>query len=151
MKRGKGEVNGKAYLLFDDIPLLSRTRSQLAPDLFAHGHILLGKTLKFDIIPIVGISAFGEALVTLPAGVGSLGGEVGVLDLVPVEALSSSLYKLLVILRRPCPGTRPVRCGKNDGRIEELVVGRHGLVRVLNFLLLVLLVLMMGRLGAKWN
>ena len=99
LTRGASMCKCLFYLLFDNVPLLARASSKLTPDLLSHGHVLLCKALKLPVIPVVGVTTLGETLMALPAGVGSLGLEVGVLDLVPVEALRPGLQKLLIVLR----------------------------------------------------
>lgn len=90
-----------SYLLLHDIPLLSSSGSEAAPDLLAHAHVLTGKSLKLLVVPVVRTLALHQSLMAFAASIGCLGREEVGLDLTPVEALHARTQELLVILRRP--------------------------------------------------
>lgn len=89
---------------FDYVPLLARSSCETTPDLLSHSHVLLSQTLKLEIVPIISTLALQQSLMTLAAGIGSLGWKVIRLDLLPVQALHPRSEELLVICSSP--GTR---------------------------------------------
>ena len=93
-----------AYLCFNNSPLLACLSTKGAPDIFPHVHIFLCQVLEFDCIPIITIAAIHKSLMALSTCIGSLRGEVGCLNRLPVEALSTCLHKCGIVLR--CPRTR---------------------------------------------
>lgn len=132
-KRGRAGCDERfAYLLLDNLPFLAGSCSEGSPDFPAHGKILLGHALELSVVPVIGVSPLGEALVALAAGVASLLGEVELLDLGPVQALGPGGQELVVVTHRP--STRAGAVGRREGHwgcgraSVDLLVGwsRHG-------------------------
>src|SRR6478735_4680897 len=108
-------VKMTTYLGFDYVPLLACSSCETTPDLLSHSHVLLSQTLKLEVVPIISTLAFQQSLVTLAACIGSLGGKVIRLDLLPVQALHPRSEKLLVICSSPGTRTGSVLDRRRDG------------------------------------
>lgn len=90
-----------AYFGFDNTPFLASLGAELAPDLATHAHVFLSHIFEFNGVPVVAVTAVHETLVPFPARIGGFIGEVGRLDGLPVEALSSCTHELSIVLRGP--------------------------------------------------